>query len=83
MYSAIQTVRYGPISCCSSPYIVNGASPELYDKCFYYWFLLLQSQLSALGDAVNMQHAQRLTEVIGVSAMMVTLETVEDAGVSK
>ncbi len=34
MYSAIRTVRYGPISHCSSLYIFNGATPELYDK--YY-----------------------------------------------
>ncbi len=30
MCSAIQTVRYGPILRCSSLYIFNGASPELY-----------------------------------------------------
>ncbi len=35
MYSAIRTARYGPISRCSSLYIYNGASPELYDKGKY------------------------------------------------
>ncbi len=28
--NTIRTVQYGPILCCSSPYIFNGASPELY-----------------------------------------------------
>ncbi len=39
MCSAIRTVRYGPISRCSSPYTL--ASPELYDNTTYslheYW----------------------------------------------
>ncbi len=36
MYSAIQTVRYGPVSRCSSLYdVFNGASPELYDNYNY------------------------------------------------
>ncbi len=35
-YSAIWTARYCSISRCSSLYIFNGASPELYDKTVYH-----------------------------------------------
>ncbi len=43
MNSAIRRTQYGSILHCSSPYIFNGASPELYNKAPYYIYCSLHT----------------------------------------